>query len=575
MSAQLMRASPRYGLVLSVVSLVGCFNWDFLKGQPCANSKECEPLTCNDGVCDDGDDGDDGNDDQTAGCTPRVLFFLDSSGSMAMDLTYMPDAASPHTRCEWDKCEDDEAGPLQSRINAARHAIHEVAHAHAEAVDFALMTYQSAAPPTALGSAPIPQPCQALFDKGSLLEGESYRFTWVKNVNQPHSDEWNPATNVFGTQGMWVLCGDNRPFPYLRHDDLGGFSMPDDSQEPLPDTPLYLAEADITAYRDPQNYSRKVQWFPRFMGRRVNLDCSDPLQVAIAGNTVGDYDSGESALANVCGRDFYYWPYVDGNPGYSAHDGLSDDPMEHTECDANGANCQTKTDQVHHLGIARREPGGKATLYAPFYSEAALLDDVPDADKGPMSRADAWLMFDGITSKSYAGGADVGGDTPLASSVGDPSNSPENLTVWANAPFSHDTITSYVFFLRRVEPAATCQPLTIIMIMDGQPDPWFNEGGSKLYERLRMLRVQWDVEIHVVAFTEGSYSDPARIHEIACAASGADSVEAPCSEGNIFGWDTCADPNDPSHGCAWLAADPEQLQSNIEAIMAKVVAPSR
>ena len=28
--------------------------------------------------------------------------------------------------------------------------------------------------------------------------------------------------------GAWVLCGDNRPFPYLRHDKLG-FAMPDDS----------------------------------------------------------------------------------------------------------------------------------------------------------------------------------------------------------------------------------------------------------------------------------------------------------------------------------------------------------
>jgi hypothetical protein len=578
MSVQRMRASLRCGLLLSVVSLAGCFNWDFLKGQPCANSKECEPLTCNNGVCDDGDDGNDGGDGKPAVCTPRVLFFLDTSGSMAMDLTHMHDADVPNTRCGWDECEDDEAGPLQSRINAARKVIHDVAHAHADEVEFALMTYASAAPPTQGGTALVPQPCTALSTNGSLLEGESYRFTWVKNVNQAQ-EAWSSATNVFGTEGMWVLCGDNRPFPYLRHDDLGGFSMPDDRQEPLPDVPLVLAEADVAAYQDPENYSRKVQWFPRFMGRRVNLDCADPLQAAIVGNTAGDYDSDPGKLANVCGRDFYYWPYVDGNPGYSVHEGLSTDLVEHTECDANGAGCQSETDQIHRLGIARREAGGGATLYAPFYSDAALSDaDIPDVAKGPMSRADAWLMFDGVTSKSYTGGADVMGGAPLASSVGNPDVTTENTTAWANSAFSQSTISSYIYFLREIETDPICQTPTVILIMDGLPDPWVNEGGSKLYERLRALRGKWDVKTYVVGFTEESYADPvaaARFHEIACAASGADSLDAPCTGGKVFGWDTCAASNDPSSGCAWLSADPEQLQSNVEAILAKVVAAAQ
>jgi hypothetical protein len=121
---------------------------------------------------------------------------------------------------------------------------------------------------------------------------------------------------------------------------------------------------------------------------RASLRCGLLLSVA---SLAGCFNPGK--LANVCGRDFYYWPYVDGNPGYSVYEGLSTDLEEHTECDANGAGCQTQTDQIHRLGIARREAEGRATLYAPFYSDAALSDaDIPDVAKGPMSREDAWLM---------------------------------------------------------------------------------------------------------------------------------------------------------------------------------------
>jgi hypothetical protein len=520
--------------------------------------------------------------------TPRILFVLDNSGSMAMDITYDPDATYPNTKCWWDNCEDENAGVLQSRVHAARQVITQLAQANKDKAEFGLMTFGTALPPTGEGKDQIPDPCVAGSDAGPLVEDQKYRFTWVENVNQPYSTIWKPASNVFGGQGMWLLCGDNRPFPYLRHDDLGGFSMPNNSDAPLPDQPLYLAESDQAAYEDPANYSRRVQWFPRFVGRRVNLDCSNPLEEAIAENTQGDYN-GASLVAkkgNVCGRDFYYWPYVDGNPGYSFYDGLSEDDMEHQECDDN-ATCKTMTDQVHRLGIARRDQWIGASLYAPFYSKAAIDDvNVADKDKGPMSLDDAWVMFDGITAKNYAGGADVTGGTPMAVAMGVTENmvktdvegnllGPKPALPWSNAPFAHESIASYLSFLRLVEEDELCRPVTMIIVSDGVPEPWDKQGGAKLYERLRSIRRILGVKTYMVAFTEEVYANPTNwehVHEIACAASGADSIPTPCSGGNTFGfWDTCADPDDPANGCAWLTEDQDDLEVALTQIIAQAL----
>jgi hypothetical protein len=523
---------------------------------------------------------------------PRILFMLDTSGSMGNDITYTPNKLpSPSTKCYWDNCENEDAGVLQSRIHAARTVISGLAQANKDKAEFALMTYATALPPDGTNTRPVPLPCKSRSAAGPLNNNQLYRFTWVENVNQPFSSQWKPNRNPFGVPGTWVLCGDNRPFPYLRHDDLGGFSMPDDSDAPLPDMPLYLAESDLAAFEDPANYSRRVQWFPRFVGRRVNLDCSDASKESIAENTYGDFDGDDLAAkkANVCGRDFYYWPYVDGNPGYSFYKGLSEDNMEHTECDDNGNNCKTETSQTHRLGIARREPGGKASLYAPFYSEAALADDaIPVAGKGPLSIDDAWLMFDGITAKSYAGGADVLGGTPAATSLGVVENlvnidnqtntvtSAKPSLPWTNAVFGHETVSSYLAFMRLVDEDELCRPVTLIIVTDGQPDPWNNEGGAKLYERLRSVRRLLGVKTYMVAFTQEVNADPvslARIHEMGCAASGSDSIPTPCLGGNTFSnWDTCANPEDPENECAWLSDDHEELEAQLTQIIAQALA---
>lgn len=518
--------------------------------------------------------------------TPRILFMLDTSGSMGMDITYDASLAFPATKCWWDNCEDESKGVLQSRIHAAREVISEIAHANEDNAEFGLMTFATALPPDGTASRPIPTPCTATATAGPLVAGQTYRFTWAKNVNMPFSAVWKPNRNPFGVQGAWILCGDNRPFPYLRHDNLGGFALPDDSQEALADMPLYLAKSDLASFQSAANYTRKVQWFPRWVGRRANLDCTDPIENAIAEATQGDYNGASLAekKTNVCGRDFYYWPYVDGNPGYSFYKGLSENAMTHLECDDNGNNCLNTNNQEHRLGIARRQPGGKASLYAPFYSEAALADNtIPLSGKGPQSLEDAWLMFDGITDKMYAGGADAVGGTPHATSLGvvelfvnivngEPV-SPKVVLPWSNAVFAHDTVAGYLSFLRLVDQDDLCSPLTLIMVTDGQPDPWATEGGTKLYERLRSVRRILGVKTYIVAFTEEVYSSALakeRVHDMACAASGADSTVTPCIGGNTFSnWDTCANPEDPVNECAWLTEDHQQLQAALTEILSQ------
>src|SRR5688500_14574554 len=62
---------------------------------------------------------------------PRILFMLDTSGSMGNDITYTPNKnPSPSTKCYWDNCENEDAGMLQSRIHAARNVIAGLAQAN-------------------------------------------------------------------------------------------------------------------------------------------------------------------------------------------------------------------------------------------------------------------------------------------------------------------------------------------------------------------------------------------------------------------------------------------------------------
>ncbi|EDM81476.1 type IV pilin biogenesis protein, putative [Plesiocystis pacifica SIR-1] len=503
---------------------------------------------------------------------PRILFVLDTSGSMGFEQPW------PDKKCSWDNCEDGDAGLLQSRMHAARNVIRSIVEANEGTAEFGLMSFGMAKPPASASE--VPYECYS-WDHGKWM-----RFTWVSYANQPYGNVWKPLTNAFGTQGSWTLCGDNRPFPYLRHDDLGGFSMPNNSTEALSDTePLVKTHADINAFYDGANFTRRVQFFPRYLGRRFNLDCGDPNKKAIVNGSHGDWGESDSAReSNICGRDFYYWPYVDGNPGYSFYSGYSFDDMWHVECDDNGE-CWSTNSASHRLGTNRRNQYEGATLYAPFYSEAVLNDpDIPASAKGPLSVGEGLTTIEGLTSKAFAGGIDLSGGTPWAVAIGDvgymvKENAQGELEAKAaltqsNAAFSHTTVASYLSFMTVHNEDDVCRPTAAILVTDGQPDPWWKQGGTKLYDRLRKLRQVLGVKTYMVGFSQGSWSDPLkweRMHHIACAASGANDVYYPCNGSNDYDWDTCANPDDPQDGCAWLAANDEELAKALRTIIEETI----
>jgi hypothetical protein len=504
--------------------------------------------------------------------TPRVLFVVDTSGSMAFRQPW------PDSLCAWSDCESENAN--QSRINAARRVINTVVEEAGESATFALMTFGMAEPPKS--SSEVPDEC---YYWGN---GNYYRFTWITHTNQPNGGVWSPLTNIFGGNGTWLLCGDNRPFPYLRHDNLGGFSLPDDQNFALTDTPLYKAKSNSTAFTNSANFARKVQFFPRFVGRRANLDCNDVRQKAIVTGSWGDYgNTNTNKVNNICGRDFYYWPYVDGYPGYSYHVGYSPYDMWHVECQDDNY-CYSTSSAQHRIGHNRRNYDKGATLYVPFYSEAVIASpQVPIDAKGPLDSDDAAVMFDGLTSKAHLGGLDVTGGTPWRTAVGDVdtyvSIDAQGKPVAklalpkSNAEFSHTTVASYLSFLTTIAEQDICRPTMAILLTDGQPDPWDSEGGSTLYSRLSKLRKKLGVKVYVVGFSQGGWSNTTafdRMHHIACAAAGANNTTSPCGGTNNYNWDTCANPDDPDDGCAWLAGDDEELAKALGSIIDDIIETS-
>lgn len=503
---------------------------------------------------------------------PRVLFVVDTSGSMAFRQPW------PDSLCSWLDCESENAN--QSRINAARRVINTVVSEAGEAATFGLMTFGMAQPPKS--SSEVPVPCVHYWT------GQTYRFTWITHTNQPDINYWTPMTNIFGGNGTWLLCGDNRPFPYLRHDNLGGFSLPNNQNFPLTDTPLYKAKSNENAFQNTANYTRKVQFFPRFVGRRANLDCNNAREKDIVLGSWGDYGTtNANKTNNICGRDFYYWPYVDGYPGYSYHVGYSVNwEFDHVECDDYNY-CFWTASQQHRIGHNRRNASVGATLYVPFYSEAVIASpQVPANAKGPLSPDDASVMFDGLTSKSHLGGLDVTGGTPWRTAIGDVDSyvtivggKPQAKAglLKSNAEFSHTTVASYLSFLTTVAEQDICRPTMAIMLTDGQPDPWADEGGSVLYSRLAKLRQKLGVKVYMVGFSQGGWANQTafdRMHHIACAAAGANSTTAPCDGTNNYNWDTCADPNNPDEGCAWLASDDEELAKQLGLIIDNIIETS-
>jgi hypothetical protein len=513
---------------------------------------------------------------------PRILFVIDTSGSM----TWKP--SLPDQGCYWQDCE--QPGPGHSRIYAARKAVREVISQTSDQASFALMSFGHVKAPTS--NAQIPTKCfHPAFNQQN-------RFTWVTTHSAPNSGyvwngwqwvyqyNWSPVVNVFGTQGTWMLCGDNRPFPYLRHDDLGGFSMPKTSNAALADMPLYAAQSNVNAFYDGKNYNRKVQWFTRYLGRRFHLDCTKPLEEAIVLSSRGDWGSTNAQKkTNICDKDFYYWPYVDGFPGYSYNWTRGPYTSTETECYDDGT-CYTGNDTWYQPGVARRDTTA-ASLWSPFYSEAVLADAGISADhKGPLTAADAAMTIEGLVSDMYAGGIDASSGTPWRSAVGnidfyasignDQQIIPTANFEKSNAAFEHYSVASYLTFMQSLGSSDLCRPTAVVYITDGQPDPWDTQGGSELYSRLSKIRRKLGVKSYIVGFSQGFENNQVawdRLQGMACAAAGSTNYNGhPCDYDNqAYGWDTCADKTDPHEGCAWLADDSETLSKALVQIIAGVI----
>ncbi|MEM6992605.1 MAG: hypothetical protein AAF721_18980 [Myxococcota bacterium] len=453
---------------------------------------------------------------------PRILFVLDTSGSMSLR------AQSAAANCDWDECESvaNEGTVNESRIASARGAIQNVVQATADDATYALMTFDQLG---AWGSSTVPTMCAG-----------ARRFEWVTSFS------YAGDTDIFryADQGAWRLCqGDEiRPYPYLRWDDLGQGSTISANDQPIGGvgpSPL-LAEANVP---DWQNAYRSVQWFDRFVGVHFQPNLTTDPDRSITYATTGDWGiTNADKDANVYDNDFYYWPYVDGFPGYGQHE------------------LSPQFDGLDAGGIAGATGAFEAELYAPFY-----IDNLPPMVlPGPLSADEARNEVLSKTAKMIEGGVDSAGVTPWASIVG---LEPVGLPPQSNDYGSHTSIASYLSFVTTVTPDAICVPTAAVLISDGEPFP-ATEGGATLYERLAALRNNIGIETYVVGFF---LSGSPEINNMACAAAGACSggsgCATPCADTPANSWDTCADPDNPTTACAWQATSSTELQTVLTEII--------
>lgn len=464
---------------------------------------------------------------------PRILFVLDTSGSMTARA--MPGIQT----CLWQTCESDAyAGTnLESRVSAARRAIHQVINSTGDAARFALMTFEQNDP-----HVNRPPTCSS-----------GARFSWIWASAYPGL----PWDLVYpnGYAGSWHLCQgfDTRPYPYIRWDFLGQGSVIGSNNQVGAVPPSPLISTDYSDMSDWQNGWRPVQWFPEFLGVRFHPDdITDPGR-ELTYETVGDY--GNTAYYQdlyVWEQDFYYWPYVDGFPGYSH---WSTHPAE----------VGNNTGGVAGVDFAI----ARGRLYSPFYFDFSdpgggppLIDP---AVQGPTSETEAQDAVLARTSPLIYGGVDAVGLTPWASTIG----TVPNVITESNAAGSHSTVASYLSFVTDVDTADSCAPTAAVLITDGEPYP-VAEAGAVLYERLANLREDLGVNTYVVGFfLAGSVA----LNDMACAAAGACDggvCTTPCDDTPTDGWDTCADPGNPAGECAYLSSSAEELQAVLTQIVENI-----
>jgi hypothetical protein len=466
---------------------------------------------------------------------PRILFVLDTSGSMGW--TSVPG----DTPCNWPECESAIDTPAESRISAARRVIHEIVESNKDQAKFALMTFDQLGPHT--GGTPA-----------TCTSGR--RFRWSDRYASPTESGWSPWRYIEqyeGYVGAWKLCQGSakRPFPYLRWDELGVGSVIHANHavgDPPPSPLISTAQADMTS---DENATRRVQWFPRFMGVRWQPnDDTDPGRT-ITHASVGDYAStiGQKDT-QVWQHDFYYWPYVDGFPGYSAW--LARPYGTHES----------------FAGVIGAPNDGwldRARLYAPFYLDLGE-SDVPVELWGPKDEEEAARLALDATSPTIRGGVDAIGSTPWRSVVGEIPAVAEAT----NDLYSHDTVASYVRFLKQVNTPDSCAPTAVVLLSDGVPMPANTEGGPELYRRLAALRKELGVPVYVV----GMFLDAGEINDMACAAAGACDggfCNNPCQDEPADAWDTCFEPGSPTTSCAFVAENTADLKAALADIVHDVL----
>ncbi|MCH9682726.1 MAG: hypothetical protein K0V04_14925 [Deltaproteobacteria bacterium] len=465
---------------------------------------------------------------------PRILFVLDTSGSMSL-LARNDILVS----CQFENCEDEAAQGTdrESRLAAARRAVREVLAATEDNAKFALMTFIQN-DPHAQGF--VPQPC-------ALPNGDIRRFVWTSYFRWPFGAWFQIRRD--GHQGAWRLCQGNqaRPYPYLRWDDLGVGSVINTNNEAgaVPSSPLI--DTSFAAISDDANAQRRVQWFPEFMGVRFHPDdTTDPGRVTTYASA-GDY--GVATVdqdVEVWEHDFYYWPYVDGFPGYGEWDTF---PFS------------TGADKA---GIAGNDGSLEGKLYSPFYLDLTGIPLDVGADLGPGSEDESAQQVLRLTSPLIEGGVDSAGVTPWYSTVGAIPGTP----TYNNGFNTHNSIASYLAFVNDVETPDVCAPTAAVLVTDGAPYP-ATEGGARLYERLAALRTELNTQVYVVGFFHAG----TELNDMACAAAGAcDSppCATPCDDAPADAWDTCADPDNPNTDCAYLASSADELQQVLNQIIGDI-----
>ena len=468
---------------------------------------------------------------------PRILFALDTSGSMSRR------ADATNTNCLWSECEEAaHYGTVnESRISSARRAINSVITATTASAKFGLVTFDQNGAPSS-----TPGQCSS--------GGPNYRFGLVTHMEPSGAPaeilrNWDTGlANYY--PGVYRVCGgsDRRPFVYLRWDNLGEGSViaANNQVGGVPASPLISHEqADFTHVN---NTTRKAQWFPRYMGTRIQLNsANDPTQ-AIALSTVGDYDP---TLGEVWGHDFYYWPYVDGFPGYGTWDVWAD--VSETG----------HSDGYDFAGISSPPPSFGAKLWAPFYLDLSSTAVNPNF-WGPADEASATAEVLQAVSPLIEGGVDAVGQTPWYSVIGPIPASPTQ----SNSVFAHTTIGGYLKFVTNINSPDQCAATSLVMLTDGDPSP-SGEGGAGLYGRIADLRKDIDIRTYVVGFFLGSTS----LNDMACAGAGAcdGTCSTPCLDTPEDNWDTCRDPANPTTDCAYLANSTAELEAVLLEIISDAI----